>query len=729
MFSDSIFFRCLFTPPVKADSIPASARLAAGKIYPDKKERRMKTTDLYSQLCEEHVLREAWEIVRRKNTRGGLDGISPEDLDGRIEKIIKNLSHDLSTGIYSPAPYQQFRIPKNAAANEWRTLSMPIVADKIVQQAFLHAAGPVIEKQFLDCSYAYRAGKGPIKAIRRLIHIIGGKKEGVLIRFDIDNFFDSLNRPRLLNETSRMLNDGRLTTLIRLWCDAGYISGKGKFSDPDEGIAQGAIISPLLSNIYLHALDSHAIEKGYGYLRYSDNFAIYCPDMPGALQCHAEIKAFLENELHLRLNKDPRTFNHIQEGFAFLGIFIKGGEQRISPEKEVKTRDTLSRLLLPNNAESPEAYVKRLNEMVMAKKRFYSFIKPETQYAEIDEFMVSRIQNLSADLRKRGALKNKGDVKRFVMEFLFFSDQYGKKKKEIAERIAGEVVSCKPISKGKSRIDPLPENTKGKGGQARKTQANRNRYLKHASESAEVLVTTPGVFIGMTGQRLVFRKERKNIHEHPFSRIRQITVTTTGVSFSSDLVQSCAARNIPLAFMDRIGKPYAVLRNPSFPNADLSLQQLNIYGGPKAITLIRKILTGKCRNQINIIKFYTRHRSGRDPAFHGNACSAIERMERDIQKIQQIENDGPFDEIRNRFFTGEARVSADYWEIVKKLLPDELEFTARQKRNANDVVNSMLNYGYGILYQRVWDAVVMAGLNPNISCKRLGKGYQAIWMS
>jgi len=670
--------------------------------------------DIYEQICREETLYDAWKRVRKKNAKGGVDGIDPENLDSRINKDIKQLSEKLSNNSYTPTPYHQIKIPKFNDANEWRGLSLPVVMDKIVQQAFVNITSPVFEEYFLDCSYAYRPKKGPVRAIKRVEHILQTHKPRWTIAFDIDDFFDTLNHDLLLKEIAKKIDDERLISLIRIWLKAGYISQKGDYSDPDEGIAQGAVISPLLSNIYLHALDVYAVEKQYPYVRYSDNFITFFAEKDQAYVCHEEVSAFLKEDLLLKLNNNPYPFRHLKAGFIFLGIFFKGTERGISRDKEAKTFKRLNWLTNPSAYKDPALVLKRINESICAKKRFYGFINPKRQFAAFDEHLMKRLKGLLLSFGKRGFMTSKNEFADFICKVEFFEKGDEKAKSALAKKISEEIVlQLKP--KAVSDLKGADKKKNTAVAYAKRSQAQKNRFLRRIADEAEVIISTPGIFIGKTSNRLILREARKNIHEHPFSKIRQITVTTSGVSLSSDVIWSCAVNKVPLAFINRQGKPYAVLQSPIHAMGELSLFQIRIYETEKAITIAKKVLTGKCRNQMNLLKFYTRHRSKTDPAFCDKVSETVEKMGKDVNEIQDQNVDGPFTEVRNCLFTAEARVSSYYWGIVKMLLPAELGFEKRDRKGAKDVVNCMLNYGYGILYQRVWQAVLMAGLNPQIS--------------
>jgi len=196
--------------------------------------------NLYDEISSETNLWSAWQTVRRKNARGGIDGVAPEDMDAHIRTAIHDLSGKLKAGAYTPTPLQRINVPKFNEANEWRSLSLPVVTDKVVQQAVVNLLTPVFEKEFLDCSYAYRPRKGPVRAIKCVEHILN-KKLRWAVCCDIDNCFDSFNHEKLLKAVAEKIPDDRMIQLIGQWLQVGCITQKGDFIDPTDGISQGGL--------------------------------------------------------------------------------------------------------------------------------------------------------------------------------------------------------------------------------------------------------------------------------------------------------------------------------------------------------------------------------------------------------------------------------------------------------------------------------------------------------
>lgn len=219
-------------------------------------------------------------------------------------------------------------------------------------------------------------------------------------------------------------------------------------------------------------------------------------------------------------------------------------------------------------------------------------------------------------------------------------------------------------------------------------------------------MSRPGLSVGKTGARLILREQRKNVMECHFRKIRHLSIASRGVSLSSDLVFACSEQHISITFYGHKGHPEAVLHSPMHPLGEVSVQQLKMYETPRALELVKKLLTGKSKNQVNLIKFYLRHRKEAHPEFARRAEDNLQSMEQLLQDLAGLAWEEPYAITRDRLFMVEARISGHYWDTVKMLAPPELEFSKRQRQNAPDVVNNMLNYGYGILYQRVWRVVL-----------------------
>jgi group II intron reverse transcriptase/maturase len=217
--------------------------------------------ELFTQICTDETLFDAWRRVERKGSRGGIDQVTIATFAQRLNANLEQLVDDLRSGQYVPEPFEKIGIPKLDKPGELRPLQMPTVRDKVAQEAVRSVIAPILEKTFVDCSYAYRPGKGPQKAIRRVEHYLAAKNTWVALA-DIDRFFDSMDQAITLQEVQKQIHEPEILRLLELWIKMGAVDTRGHWVDPINGVAQGTVISPLLSNVYLTTFDAYGALLG-----------------------------------------------------------------------------------------------------------------------------------------------------------------------------------------------------------------------------------------------------------------------------------------------------------------------------------------------------------------------------------------------------------------------------------------------------------------------------------
>ena len=228
----------------------------------------------------------------------------------------------------------------------------------------------------------------------------------------------------------------------------------------------------------------------------------------------------------------------------------------------------------------------------------------------------------------------------------------------------------------------------------------------------EVIIDTYGTYLGKKSERLQIRKEGKTFEEIPFSKIEQITLASMGVSISADIIYECMQRGITLNFLSSSGKPYAMITSPDLTGTVLTRrEQLLAYFDQRGVTYSKAIAEGKIKNQVNLLKYFGKYRKTSEP-------DVFKILEEYLKNMEEIEKELPkitgekIDDVRFQILSVEGRVADVYWKAVKHLLAKEIEFLGRGHQGAEDPVNSLLNYGYGILYSRIWGALLLAGLEP-----------------
>lgn len=227
-----------------------------------------------------------------------------------------------------------------------------------------------------------------------------------------------------------------------------------------------------------------------------------------------------------------------------------------------------------------------------------------------------------------------------------------------------------------------------------------------------LIVNQYGVFLGKTSERIQVRQKDKVLEEHPFFKIERIIIASSGVSISADLVHECAKRGIAIHFLTGGGRPYARLSSPELTGTVITRrEQILAYLDERGVLFAKAVAHGKISNQIAILKYFAKYRKERDKETYSRIYERIEEIEKIRGQILAVTSQ-KIDDCREQLLSIEGRTAKLYWDTFVELVPSEVDFEGREHRGAQDPVNSLLNYGYGILYSQVWGAIELAGLDP-----------------
>jgi group II intron reverse transcriptase/maturase len=287
-----------------------------------KKNRNRRFHAMYDRISRNDVLLRAWKEVKANKGSAGIDGVTIEDIEAYgVTAYLKVIQKDLRDSAYRPQAVKRVFIPKRDGRK--RPLGIPTLKDRIVQAACRIVIEPVFEANFLPASFGFRprrSARGAMREIRQ-----GVAWNWCVVDADIEGFFDNLDHELLMQLVGRRISDRRVLKLIRGWLKSGVIE-ECKTNPTEVGTPQGGVISPLLANIYLHAMDMMWATK-YAELgklvRYADDFVIICANQWIAQKALKAIESIL-TRLKLRLHAGKTQLVELgHKGFDFLGYHIR----------------------------------------------------------------------------------------------------------------------------------------------------------------------------------------------------------------------------------------------------------------------------------------------------------------------------------------------------------------------------------------------------------------------
>ena len=646
-------------------------------------------SSLYATLCSEEHLYEAWKIIKGKGSAGGIDGITLSCFEDNLAKHIAELSDELKAGTWAPEPYLSVEIPKKK--NEVRKLGLLSVKDKIVQCAIKILIEPLFENLFVDNSYGYRPNKGHTKAVRRAQNECMKKKNRWVLRLDIDNYFDTINHHLLSARLHAFIPDEEIVRLIMLSVQMGVVNKRLKWNDSMDGVPQGAILSPLLSNFYLHPFDKYVLTLCRSYVRYADDFCLLCETHEQAKTLLNQLSVYLQTHLGLKLN--PPVITELRKGFEFLGITISKDGMNVSSKKEADLKERIEALTITPKGLTPES-LRSWNGI----RNYYGALLPQDVLRKLDDWLYERMKRIIAESYQQ--IANRAVLRRMVSEVGYISNEYQLHKK----RVTQDYVDVYDLYK----VEEKERKTKDQNKKI--IEQRKAEYRKREGEGSELLVNTYGCFIGLSGQGITVKKQGKVICKKPIGALSHITVSSKGVGLSSNLIDYCLANKISIDFFNSAGVHTGSILSNKYIESTLWNKQAQC-GIEKRLRLASSMIEAKLRNQFSLVKYFHK--------YHKHCYDELNGKYEEISLFYArfksfLQTKCVMDEDFLTLLVGyESQGAVKYWAYIRELLlDDEVGFVKRERKGATDLVNCMLNYGYAILYTRVWQALLGAKLNP-----------------
>jgi RNA-directed DNA polymerase len=350
---------------------------------------------LMDKVCAPATLKAAWDKVRANGGAAGVDGQSLERFAAREERYLDELATALRDGHYRPQPVKRVDIPKGDGKT--RPLGIPTVKDRIVQTAMKFVIEPIFEARFCPASYGFRPGLGCRDALREVDRLI---KEGYafVVDADIASYFDTIPHEQLMQPVEERISDGRVLGLLRGWLAQDILRGMERWT-PTQGTPQGAVISPLLANIYLHPLDVRMAARGYRMVRYADDFVVLGQSREEAEAALAEVRAFVA-DAGLSLHPDKTHVGDCRkrgEGFEFLGYRFEAGQRHVRKKSLTRFKDAIREKTKRTRGDSLACVIVDLNRSLHGWFGYFKYAHPRT-FHRLDQFIRRRLRAL---LRKQ----------------------------------------------------------------------------------------------------------------------------------------------------------------------------------------------------------------------------------------------------------------------------------------------------------------------------------------
>lgn len=339
---------------------------------------KLKYHSLYGQLLQDRVLMNAWKKVKANRGSGGIDGVTIKEYAKNEQENVLELLEKLKAKEYKPTPVRRVYIPKKDGKK--RPLGIPTLEDRIVQQALTDILMPKYEKLvFHNWSMGYRPGRGVESALQVVIKNIELGRNWIY-DCDIKGFFDNIPHKKLMKVLNKVIADGTVLDLIWSWLKCGYMED-GKYYNTKAGQPQGGVISPLLANVYLNELDWELHKAKIYFVRYADDFLLFCETEEEVTRAGNIAKSVIESlGLEVAMNK-TKVVDFKNDDFDFLGFHFnhwrtsKNGKDYYSivpTEKSIKTFKKAIKDKTQRKWTKPkEVWIKDINPIIVGKTNYF----------------------------------------------------------------------------------------------------------------------------------------------------------------------------------------------------------------------------------------------------------------------------------------------------------------------------------------------------------------------
>ena len=362
---------------------------------------------LMDKVYSRRNLRAAFARVKANGGAAGVDHVTVKHFEKNLGKELEGLREKLQQDRYRPQRIRRHYIDK-LGSHEKRPLGIPTIRDRVLQTALRNVIEPIFEQEFASNSYGFRPGKGCKDALRQVMQALKEARYWV-VDVDIRSYFDRIDHEVLMDQVAQRIADGRVLELIESFLSQEVLDGMRNWR-PEQGCPQGAVISPLLANIYLNPLDHRMARAGFEMIRYADDLVVMCRSQEEARRALQLIQEWMES-VRLELHPEKTRIVDLHEaGFDFLGYHFQGGKPGLPRivkwprEKSMKKlRENLKPYTKRANGRSLEAIIQLINPKLAGWFEYYKHSNRRT-FIGIDGWVRARLRSI---LRKQKGLKGR----------------------------------------------------------------------------------------------------------------------------------------------------------------------------------------------------------------------------------------------------------------------------------------------------------------------------------
>ena len=343
---------------------------------------------LFEQVLQPENLQAAWKRVRANKGAAGIDGMTIDDFpawvrSGEWKEVIK----ELETGQYYPFPVRRVEIDKPDGGK--RQLGIPIVTDRVIQQAIAQVLTPIFDPDFSDNSFGFRPNRNGQQAVKQVQSII---KTGRRFAVDVDlsKFFDRVNHDLLMTLLGYKVKDKRLLKLIKRYLRAGVIDNQ-LYSESREGVPQGGPLSPLLANIMLDPLDKELEQRGHTFARYADDFTILVKSKRAGERVLRSISGYLKDRLKLVVNTTKSHVVKVSES-KFLGFTFRAGRIQWHPKTLLTFKQRIRELTNRNCGVSMKYQLFKISQYLRGWINYFGIANSYQLCVDLDHWIRRRVR-------------------------------------------------------------------------------------------------------------------------------------------------------------------------------------------------------------------------------------------------------------------------------------------------------------------------------------------------